>query len=204
MPGSKSLPGLPSFTTLTILAHRKKTENKKCKILDKRCFNVQRHHPKSAISPTRPENVPKCKGFCIDFRSSRRHSMSLHSELQTEAPFVKNFTFFIFGFFPMSQYSERGEAREARERFRARQLCGNRLSTIVNFIFPISTFLDTRSRISPTTSCLSNAHRAGRREWDASRVSVNRFLTRTHALDHLKVNPNRFDDFHFSVKNHYF
>ena len=50
----------------------------------------------------------------------------------------------------MSQYSERGEAREAQERVRARQLCGNRLSTIVNFIFPISTFLDTRSRISPT------------------------------------------------------
>ena len=27
------------------LGRRKKTENKKCKILDTRCFNVQRHHP---------------------------------------------------------------------------------------------------------------------------------------------------------------
>ena len=45
------------------------------KIHDKRCFNVQRHHPNQQISPTRPENVPKYKGFCIDFRSSRRHSM---------------------------------------------------------------------------------------------------------------------------------
>ena len=50
----------------------------------------------TVLSPTRPENVPKYKGFCIDFRSSRRHSMSLH----VEAPFVKNFQFFIFGFFP--------------------------------------------------------------------------------------------------------
>ena len=56
---------------------RKKPENKKCKILDKRCFNVQRHHPNRQISPTRPENVPKYKGFCIDFRSSRRHSMTI-------------------------------------------------------------------------------------------------------------------------------
>ena len=123
MPGSKSLPRLPRFTTLTILAHRKTIGNKKCKILDKRCFNVQRHHQKSAMSPTRPGNMLKYKGFCIDFRSSRRHSMSLHSELQTEAPFVKNFTFFIFGFFPRSQYSERSEARAARERFGARQWC---------------------------------------------------------------------------------
>ena len=45
------------------------------KIHDKRCFNVQRHHPNQQISPTRPENVPKYKGFCIDFRSSRRYSM---------------------------------------------------------------------------------------------------------------------------------
>ena len=31
--------------SLYSLVHRKKPENKKCKILDKRCFNVQRHHP---------------------------------------------------------------------------------------------------------------------------------------------------------------
>ena len=41
------------------------------------------------------QTCPKYKGFCIDSRSSRRHSMSLH----VEAPFVKNFDFFIFGFF---------------------------------------------------------------------------------------------------------
>ena len=29
--------------SLYILVRRKKSENKKCKILDKRCFNVQRH-----------------------------------------------------------------------------------------------------------------------------------------------------------------
>ena len=57
------------------------------------------HSPKigdiTVLSPTRPENAPKYKGFCIDFRSSRRHSMSLH----VEAPFVKNLQFFIFVFF---------------------------------------------------------------------------------------------------------
>ena len=42
------------------------------------------------------QTCPKYKGFCIDSRSSRRHSMSLH----VEGPFVKNFTFFIFVFFP--------------------------------------------------------------------------------------------------------
>ena len=71
-------PGNVIFSITHIIARlRKNPENKKCKILDKRCFNVQRHHQKSAISPTRPENVPKYKGFCIDFRSSRRHSMAI-------------------------------------------------------------------------------------------------------------------------------
>ena len=63
---------------------------------------------KTAISPARPKNVPKYKGFCIDFRSSRRYSLSLH----VEAPFDKNFQIFIFGFFPEPKMSV-GDAQSA-------------------------------------------------------------------------------------------
>ena len=63
-------PGNVIFSITYIIARlRKNPENKKCKILDKRCFRVQRHHPIRQISPTRPENVSKYKGLCIDFRS---------------------------------------------------------------------------------------------------------------------------------------
>ena len=88
------------------------------------------------MSPTRPEINAKSFAFWYVFRTSRRYRRFGVMSLNYEAPFVKNFTFFIFGFFPMSQYSERGEAREARERFGARQLCGNRLSTICQLYFP--------------------------------------------------------------------
>ena len=69
------------------------------KIHDKRCFNVQRHHPNQQISPTRPENVPKYKGFCIDFRSSRRHSMTIWCLCTLKHRLSRILHFLFSGFF---------------------------------------------------------------------------------------------------------
>ena len=70
------------------------------KILDKRCFNVQRHHPNRQISPTRPENVPKYKGFCIDFRLSRRHSMTIWCLCTLKHRLSRILHFLFSDFFP--------------------------------------------------------------------------------------------------------
>ena len=50
----------------------------------------------------------------------------------------------------------------------------------------------------------SNACRAWWREWDVSRVCANRFPTRTRALDHLKVDLDRFGSFHLPLNHHDF
>ena len=47
---------------------------------------------------------------------------------------------------------------------------------------------------------LPNTWRGVRWEYDALRVSGNRFQTRTHALDSPESNTNRFGDFYFSTK----
>ena len=44
---------------------RKKTENKKCKILDKRCFNVQRHHPNRRYHLLDLKTCQKHKDFAL-------------------------------------------------------------------------------------------------------------------------------------------
>ena len=53
------------------------------------------------MSPTRPEINAKSFVFWHVFRSSRRCSPIWVMSLHVEAPFVKNFQFLIFGFFPM-------------------------------------------------------------------------------------------------------
>ena len=63
-------PGNVIFSITHIIARlRKKPENKKCKILDKRSFNVESHR----MSPTRPENNAASFIFWIRSRSSRRN-----------------------------------------------------------------------------------------------------------------------------------
>ena len=56
------------------------------------------------MSPTRPEINAKSFVFWHVFRSSRWYLPIWVMSLHVEAPFVKNFTFFIFGFFPEPSY----------------------------------------------------------------------------------------------------
>ena len=56
------------------------------------------------MSPTRPETNAKSFVFWHVSRTSRWYLPNWVMSLHAEAPFVKNFTFFIFGFFPKPRY----------------------------------------------------------------------------------------------------
>ena len=87
---------------------------------------------------------------------------------------------------PMRSYGLCGGASQAWDRLGAWQLSGNRLSTIVNFISPISTHFmvyQTRSRIAPT--CVPHETGAARMMSEISSVmSTARLRQATLQLDH--------------------